>query len=182
MDEGFARGAHPLVVFGHASIVRDPCECSLRDPTAWQVLEARARGQLAKIHLVPLLEPFPSPDLQNLLGWGLGGAIDYLDLHAKCLLDPILAPTSVARVHPQVRKPRQTRTSRFEQTTDAVLVWDLRAVHLGFDHQTLGVHQQMPLPAADILASVEAPLLAAYPGALGLLCASTIPALGSGSL
>jgi hypothetical protein len=27
----------------------------------------------------------------------------------------------------------------------------------------------MPLPATDILASVEAPLLAAYPGALGRL-------------
>ena len=62
------------------------------------------------------------------------------------------------------------------------MVWDFGTVHLGFDHQTLGVHQQMPLPAADLLAAVEAPLLAAYPGALGLLCASTIPALGSGSL
>jgi hypothetical protein len=140
------------------------------------------RGQLAKIHPVPLLEPFPGPDLQNLLGRGLGRAIDHLDLHAECLLDPILASTSVTRVHPQLRKPRQARTSRFEQPTDAVLVWDLGAVDLGFDHQTLGVHQQMPLPAADVLASVEAPLLAAYPGALGLLCASTIPALGSGSL
>src|SRR5918995_734731 len=111
MDEGFARGAHPLVVFGHAPVVRDPCECSLCDPTARQSLEARARGQLAKIPLVPLLEPFPSPGLQNLLGRGLGRAIYHLDLHAKCLLDPILAPTPVehASTHRHESRGRRQR-------------------------------------------------------------------------
>ena len=34
------------------------------------------------------------------------------------------------------------------------------------DHQTFGVHQQMPLPAADFLATIEAPLLAADAGCL----------------
>ena len=74
-----------------------------RSPGAW--------GQLAKIHLGPLLEPFPGPDLQDLLGRGLGRAIDHLDLHAKCLLDPILAPTSVehASTHRYESRGRRER-------------------------------------------------------------------------
>jgi hypothetical protein len=151
-------------------------------PQGRQVLKARARGQLAKIHLVPLLEPFPSPDLQNLLGRRLGRAIDDLDLHAKRLLYPILAPASVTRIHPQVRKPRQTRASRFEQHSDAVLVWDLRAVHPGFDHETFSRSTSrcrfLPrifLPPSKPLCSPPTPVVLAD-------CASTIPALGSGSL
>ena len=130
-----------------------------------------ARGQLAKIHLVSVLEPFPGPDLQNLLGRGLGRAIDHLDLHAKCLLDPILAPTSVehASTHRYESRGRGERAGSSSRRmpswsgTFALCTAGLRPP------ETLGVHQQMPLPAADILASVEAPLLAAYPGALGRL-------------
>jgi len=58
----------------------------------------------------------------------------------------------------------------FEQTADAVLIGDPCAVHPGLDHQAFGVHQQMPLPAANLLASVEAPLLAAHAGGLSRLC------------
>jgi hypothetical protein len=42
-------------------------------------------------------------------------------------------------------------------------------VDLGLEYQSLGVHQEVPLPASNLLVGVVPPLLAAYPGALGRL-------------
>src|SRR5215216_5464234 len=56
-----------------------------------------------------------------------------------------------------------------EQAPDAVLVGHLSAVDPGLDHQSLRVHEQVALPAADLLAAVEAPLLTADAGGLGRL-------------
>src|SRR5215216_3406719 len=56
-----------------------------------------------------------------------------------------------------------------EQAPDAVLVGHLSAVDPGLDHQSLRVHEQVALPAADLLAAVEAPLLTADAGDLGRL-------------
>jgi hypothetical protein len=55
---------------------------------------------------------------------------------------------------------------RFEQTPNAILIRGLRAVNFGFDHQTFRVYQQVPLPAAHLLATIEAPLLTADAGCL----------------
>src|SRR5215212_7995789 len=63
-------------------------------------------------------------------------------------------------------KAPDSRAGRFEQTLDAILIRDLRAVNFGFEHQTFCVHEQMPLPATHLLATIEAPVLAADAGRL----------------
>src|SRR5215217_570713 len=181
MDEGFARRAHPLVVFGHAPVVADPCKCSLCDPTARQVLEARAREHLAKIHLVPLLEPFPSPDLQNLLGRGLGRAIDPLDLRAMCLLDPILAPTSVehASTHRYERRGRRewagSSRRRMPSWSGTFALCTLASTTRPSVSTSRCLFLPLTiLPPSKPLCSPPTPVVLAD-------CASTMPALGSGS-
>ena len=58
-------------------------------------------------------------------------------------------------------------------------LWDLRAVHLGLEDQALGVHQEVPLPASNLLVGVVPPLFATYSGALGRLGVGDTRALGS---
>ena len=87
---------------------RGPREGALRNPPARQVLEGRARRQLAEIHLSSFLEPLPRPDPQDFLGRRLGGAVHHLDFHAERAFRPLLAPPTLARVHPQVREPWET--------------------------------------------------------------------------
>jgi hypothetical protein len=42
-------------------------------------------------------------------------------------------------------------------------------VNLGFEHETFGVYQQVPLPPFHLLASIKTALLSAYPGRLDRL-------------
>ena len=62
------------------------------------------------------------------------------------------------------------------------MVWDLRAVHLGLEDQALGVHQEVPFAASNLLVAVVSSLFAADSGALLEDWESAIPALGSGFL
>src|SRR3712207_3315677 len=91
VDESLSGRAQPLVVLAHAPVVAHPREGAFRHPASREVLEGRALGQLAKVHLAPLPEPFPRPDPQDLLWWRLGGAVDHLDLHTERLLRPVFA-------------------------------------------------------------------------------------------
>src|SRR5829696_5405461 len=52
---------------------------------------------------------------------------------------------------------------------DPVLVGHLGAVDLGFEDQSFCIHQQMTLPAANLLPALVAPRFATYPGRLGRL-------------
>jgi hypothetical protein len=49
------------------------------------------------------------------------------------------------------------------------MVHELGAVHLRFEHEAFCVHQDVALPAADLLAAVVSTLLSAYPGGLDRL-------------
>jgi hypothetical protein len=49
---------------------------------------------------------------------------------------------------------------------------------LGFEHQTLRVHQEMALSSLYLLSTVVTTLLSAYPGCLYTDWLSTTPALG----
>jgi hypothetical protein len=49
-----------------------------------------------------------------------------------------------------------------QQELDALPVLDLRAVEAGFDHQSLRIHQQVPLSAFDLLGPVVTALFAAH--------------------
>jgi site-specific DNA recombinase len=148
--------------------------CHLRSdylghPASGEVLEGRALRQLLQVHLAAVLEPLPRPEPENLFGWRLRGAVDHLHLHTERLLRPVFAPSPVARVHPHVREAREAVLGRFEQALYAVLVGDLRAVYPRLDHEPFGVHEDVALPAPNLLAAVKAPLLAAHPGGLGRL-------------
>jgi hypothetical protein len=63
-----------------------------------------------------------------------------------------------------VRKAREALARRLQEQLDAVFVWDSGAVYLGFEHQTLGVHQQMALAAFHSLGGAEAALCASHGG------------------
>ena len=89
----------------------------------------------------------------------------YLCRPAQYLLRPVctLAFSGVARVHPQVREALgQTILRESQQELDAFPVLDLCAVNPGFEHQTLGVYQEMPLSAFDLLPAVVAALFSSY--------------------
>src|SRR5215212_5022865 len=57
----------------------------------------------------------------------------------------------------------------FEQELDAVAVLDVRAVDLGFEHQALGVYQEVALPSLHLLGAIVSSLLSAHPGRLDRL-------------
>jgi hypothetical protein len=52
----------------------------------------------------------------------------------------------------------------FQQELDALPVLDLCAVNPSFEHQTLGVHQQVALSALDLLATIVSSFISAHPG------------------
>jgi hypothetical protein len=56
-----------------------------------------------------------------------------------------------------------------QQNFDALSVLYLCAMDLGFEHQTLRVHQQVALAALDLLATVIAALFSTYPGSFDRL-------------
>jgi hypothetical protein len=58
------------------------------------------------------------------------------------------------------------------------VIHNLRAVDLGFEQETLGVHQDMALSALYLLASIVTALFSAHRSALYLPWLSTTPALG----
>jgi len=60
-----------------------------------------------------------------------------------------------------VGEARQATPGRFKQVPYAVLVRDLGAVGGLRDHQPLGIHEDVALPGANLLASVEAALFSA---------------------
>jgi hypothetical protein len=93
------------------------------------------------------------------------------DLHAQAeyVFSSILAPTLVTGVHPQVRKAWKAIAYTFQQQLDPVLVRDLGAVYLGFQDQSLRIHQEMALPAANLLAAVVSPRLSTHPACLSRL-------------
>src|SRR5215208_4615353 len=153
MDERLTRRAQPFVVLRHASVVRDPREGALGDPSPRKVLEIRTLRQFAQVHLVTFLEPLPCPHPQYLLRRWLRGAVYDLNLQAECPLRPLLASAPIACVY-------------LKQTPDAILIRDLRAVNPGLDHQAFRVHQDVALPAPHLLAAVKAPLLSADAGSL----------------
>jgi hypothetical protein len=119
---------------------------------------------------------------EHLLWCRLGGAVYNLDAQAQSLLRPLLAPTPVAGLHPQVGEPREAIPRTLQEQPDAVLVGDLGAVNLRLENQPLCVHQQVALSALHLLAAVVAPLLPTYPRRLRRLGVYDVPALGCGSL
>src|SRR5215217_4590400 len=84
------------------------------------------------------------------------------------LLHPILALvlSPVAAIKPQVREAWEHLSGVFEEDLDPLVVHHLRAMDPRFQHQTLGVHEQMTLSALHLLASVVTALIASYAGAL----------------
>ena len=90
-----------------------------------------------------------------------------LNAQAEHLFCPLLAPALVAGSHPQVRKARKAISYTPQQQFDPVLIGDLGAVDLGFEHQSLRIHQEMTLPAANLLPTVVSTCLTTYTRPLG---------------
>jgi hypothetical protein len=64
------------------------------------------------------------------------------------------------------------------QRLDSLVIHHLCAVDLGFEYETLCVHQDMALTALDLLASVVTALCSAPTAVLLTDWLSTMPALG----
>src|SRR5215211_7203445 len=76
-------------------------------------------------------------------------------------------------VRPQVDDRRTDPTTgerrRFQQGLDALPILDVCAVDPRFEHQPLGVNQEVSLATFDLLGAVVSSLLSAYAGRLGRL-------------
>jgi hypothetical protein len=92
-----------------------------------------------------------------------------LDAQAEHLFDPVLAPPLVPGIHPQLRKVWKAISYTLQQQFDPVLIGHLGAVDLGFEHQSLRIHQQMALSATNLLPTVVSTRLTTYTGRLGRL-------------
>src|SRR5215204_397202 len=106
------------------------------------------------------------PHHQHFLGSRLARTFDELDRPTKCLFHPTFALllTSIASVHPQVRKAGELLAAMLQERLDSLLVHKLGAVDLCFEYEALGVHQQVTLAALDLLSTVETALFPAHPG------------------
>src|SRR5688500_10611824 len=125
IDERFSGGAQPLVVFAHPTVLREPREGTLHNPTAWEDLETPAWKQLLPIDLPPLFRPLLRPHHRDLLLSQLGSAMNDLDAQAEHLFCPLLAPALVPGIHPQVRKAPKALSYTLKQQFDPVLIGDL---------------------------------------------------------
>ena|SRR5215217_789883 len=136
------------------------------------------------IYLHAFLGPLLGPRHQHLLGSGLTWTLD--DIHAppQRLPDPVgtLLLSAVAGIHPQMAEARKSRICPMQQRLDPFVIHHLGAVDLGFEHETLGIHQEVALAPFDLLASVVTSIFSADRGALETDWLSTTPALGWGSL
>src|SRR5215212_10669128 len=93
-----------------------------------------------------------------------------LDAQPELLLCPLLAPTLVAGIHPQVRKAWKAITCGFQQQLNPVLLGHLCTMNLGLEHQPFRVHQQLSLAAVNFLSAVVTALFfSAYPARLSRL-------------
>src|SRR5215213_5850907 len=169
IDKRFSGGAQPLVVLAHPTVLREPREGTLHNPAAREDLEAPARKQLLPIDLPTLFRPLLRPPHRDLLWRRLGSAMNDLDAQAEHLFHPVLAPALVPGIYPQVRKAWKAISYTLQQQFDPVLIGDLGAVDLGFEHQALRIHQEMTLPAANFLPTVVSTRLTTYTGRLGRL-------------
>src|SRR5215213_1640831 len=106
-----------------------------------KTLKASPWKQLLPVDLSTLFRPLLCPDPSYLLGYWLGCAMDNLNAYAEFLLCPLLAPTLVTSVYPQMRKTWKALTGGFQQQPEPVLVGDLRAVDPNLEHQSLRIHQ-----------------------------------------
>jgi hypothetical protein len=90
------------------------------------------------------------------------------DLYAQAeyVLCPLLASTLVTGIHPQVREARKAISPTLEQQLDPVLIGNLRAVDLGLQDQSLRIHEQVTLSAANLLPTIVSPCFSAHPGSL----------------
>jgi hypothetical protein len=68
-----------------------------------------------------------------------------------------------------MRDARKAISYTLEQQFNPVLIGDLGAVDLGFQDQPFRIHQQVTLPAMDLLPTVVASRFTAYSGRLGRL-------------
>ncbi len=103
------------------------------------------------------------------------------DLHRppQSLLHPVfaLALAVVTRVQPQVRESREPLLNPLQKQLYAIPVHNARGVNLRFQHQPLGVHQQVAFAALELLSAIITAIFTA--DSRGLTdCESTMPALG----
>ena len=68
-----------------------------------------------------------------------------------------------------MRETRKALAGALQQQLDPVLVGNFGAVDLGLEHESLSIHEQVSLSAADLLTAVVASCFAAYPACLGRL-------------
>ncbi len=85
-----------------------------------------------------------------------------LDAQAEHIFRLFLASALVTRIHPQMREARKVLLYILKQQLDPILIGNL-----GFQDQSLRIHEQASLPAANLLPTIVGVRFSAH---LGSLC------------
>jgi len=147
-DPSLARAWTDLVVPSEATVVAQPCEGSLHDPTPWQNGKAN-------------LSPWFANDIEHKL---------------SRLLRPFHKSTSVYSIRPHPRQPWKAVLQPFEHQLAAIAVLHIGAGDRYGQDQTQYIDHDMPLTTLGALRSIVAPIAPFC--CVATLWLSTIAALG----
>src|SRR5215469_2461298 len=111
-------------------------------------------GRQLRHDFVPIgLDPFSNPNVAR-----LGGMLDNLGSPSQRRLDPVLAfPFAVVTgIQPDMAQPGKLFCCALYYEHHAITIHDVSWMHLGFEHEALGIDEQMPFAPFDFLACVIA--------------------------
>jgi hypothetical protein len=132
-------------------------EGAFHNPAPRQDLTKPRRG-ISRCQSVccPSLDHSSAQILATFSGVGFGVRCTTSTLKPSHIFCPVLAPTLITCIHPQVGKAWKAITYTLQQQLDPILIGDFSAHDLGFfEHQSLCIHQEMALSGAHLLATAS---------------------------
>ena len=148
VDPGFFTARKHFVVLGQSAPGGEPSERSLYYPPTRKDMEPPG-PDLLPIHF----SPFRGPDASH----ATPGVFDNLDLPAQRRLDPLDKTTFVVgAIGPDQLETRKALSEGPEQVFATIMVLKTGLMHEQMHDQPIGVDEQVPLAAFDLLAAVVA--------------------------
>lgn len=147
VDQGLARLAAPLVVLARPAALPEPTQRALHHPPPGQHPPEPLGSKAVPVDDGTDGRPYPS---------GLAGVANDVHRPPQLGLDPVPAGARISRVHPAMVQPRELHLDALEQQRYRGPILDGGAMDPGPEHQSLGVHHQVALAPAQLLATVVA--------------------------